>query len=91
MPIAAPAEAPNDPLNEYQLPSEAAQSALGLCSEAGEVAGLVKRVISDHGGRLDDETVSRLGSGFETEISGLKLELADRLSRGAIQESGDDR
>lgn len=55
---------PNSDLNEYQIqttrtaiyPPERAMEylALGLTSEAGEVAGKVKKVIRDYSGVIDD-------------------------------------
>ena len=55
---------PNSDLNEYQIqtsqtaiyPPERAMEylALGLASEAGEVAGKVKKVIRDYSGAIDD-------------------------------------
>ena len=88
---------PNSDLNEYQTqtsqtaiyPSERAMEylTLGLTSEAGEVAGKVKKVIRDYSGVIDDNArhaiAQELGDvlWYVAQIASLlNVELADIAS-----------
>ena len=78
--------------------------ALGLTSEAGEVAGKIKKIIRD--GKGDKEAIayeigdvlwycavlaSELGVSLNTIMQKNLEKLHDRHSRGTLQGSGDDR
>lgn len=102
-------------LNQYQehakttakYPQHSAMEylAMGLCSEAGEVAGKVKKIIRDNASwsamdlamEVGDVLwyVSELCSFLDMEleeVAQMNLEkLADRAKRGAIGGSGDNR
>jgi len=66
---------------------------LGLCSEAGEIAGKYKKIIRDKGGILSQEETLADELGFDLdEIAKHNVQkLKDRKNRGTITGSGDFR
>lgn len=78
--------------------------ALGLCSEAGEVAGKVKKMIRDGGVNVED-TLDEIGDVFwylarlcdELDVTAEEVlernhnKLESRLQRGVLGGSGDKR
>ena len=106
-------------LNEYQneamktavypIATAIEYTALGLVSEAGEVAGKVKKMIRDNDGVLDEPTrkalmdeysdvlwyvsegARALGYSLESVAAHNLNKLADRMKRGVLQGSGDNR
>lgn len=101
-------------LNEYQkfanttaiYPKDAGLTylSLGLTSEAGEVAGKVKKIVRD-GVRNDQDIISEVGDVFwylcqlctelnvdaEDVIEYNMYKLQDRMARNVIQGNGDNR
>ena len=83
--------------------------ALGLVSEAGEIAGKLKKVIRDNKGVLTEEVrngvvkecgdclwylallLKELDSSLAYAAKANNVKLLDRLDRGVIQGSGDER
>jgi len=82
---------------------------LGLCSESGEVAGVVKKIMRDNGGEVSEEKravlvselsdclwylarlCDELGISLSTIYKYNMSKLMDRLDRGKISGSGDNR
>lgn len=101
-------------LNEYQRKTEATviypreygvtYCALKLCSEAGEVAGIIGKEIRGDG-NLDDKVLNELGDvlwylarlawerGYNLEQVACRnlAKLSDRQARGVLKGSGDER
>lgn len=93
----------------YPPESAVVYPVLGLVSEAGEVAGKLKKLIRDQGGQLTpastealldelgdclwylDRTAADLGSTLEAVAIRNRNKLQDRLERGVLQGSGDQR
>ena len=69
--------------------------ALGLASEAGEVAGLVKKALRDDGGVFTPEHVAMLAHDLCISLDKIAeanfAKLASRQARGVLQGSGDAR
>lgn len=94
---------------KYPRESAISYLTLGLASESGEVAGVVKKVIRDNNGIVDEERrakildemsdvawyLTRLCDELDFSLTDLLTlnmsKLEDRLSRGKIKGSGDDR
>lgn len=93
----------------YPTKAELAYLALGLTSEAGEIAGKIKKIIRDNEGVMTEEIrlslcqelgdnfwylarlCDTLGTTMEDVMDQNKAKLEDRLRRGKIQGSGDNR
>lgn len=66
--------------------------ALGLASEAGEVAGKVKKVLRDRGGALDDDQIAAIGDELGDVLWYVAVLAADLgLSLDAIAEGNVDK
>lgn len=76
----------------YPLNKALEYCALGLTSEAGEVAGKVKKIIRDKGGKLSDEDRKALASEvFDTLWYAAEIARALGMSLEAVAQMGLDK